>query len=82
MGSKIHGQSTERIQTFKNQLLKDWSQETQSRDDLSIAACHAEPDAEGTEPESSANVEKQFDESMGRKKREYHLFLEYTEVMR
>jgi hypothetical protein len=42
---------------------------------------HTEPDAEGTESESDANVEKQFDESTG-KKREYHPFLQYTEVMR
>jgi hypothetical protein len=34
--------------------------------------CHAEPDAEGIEDESDADVEKQFDESTG-KKREYDL---------
>ncbi len=28
-------------------------------------ACHADSDAEGTEDESDANVEKQFDESTG-----------------
>ena len=42
-------------------------------------AGHAEPDAEGTESESDADVEKQFDESTG-KKREYHPFRQYTEV--
>ncbi len=44
-------------------------------------AGHASSDAEGTEFESDANVEKQFDESKG-KKLAYHLFLEYREVMR
>ena len=44
-------------------------------------ACHAEPDAEGTESESDADVEKQFDESTG-KKREYHPFCLYTEIKR
>jgi hypothetical protein len=28
-------------------------------------ACHAKPDAEGTESKSDADVEKQFDESTG-----------------
>ena len=44
-------------------------------------AGHAEPDAEGTESESDAVVEKQFDESTG-KKREYHPFRQYTEIKR
>ena len=44
-------------------------------------ACHAGSDAEGTEDESDADVEKQFDELTG-KKRAYHSFLEYGEVMR
>ena len=44
-------------------------------------AAHAEPDAGGMETESEADVEKQFDESTG-KKRKYHPFLEYTEVKR
>ena len=44
-------------------------------------AGHAEPDAEGTESESDADVEKQFDESTG-KKREYHPFRQYTEIKR
>ncbi len=30
-------------------------------------ACHAEPDAEGTEDESDADVEKEFDKSTGKK---------------
>ena len=33
-------------------------------------ACHAEPDAEGTEADSDADVKKGFDESTG-KKRDY-----------
>ncbi len=44
-------------------------------------AGHAEPDAEGTESESDADVEKQFEESTG-KKREYHPFRRYTEIKR
>ncbi len=31
-------------------------------------ACHAEPDAEGTESESDADVEKQVDQSTGKKR--------------
>ena len=31
-------------------------------------ACHAEPDAEGTESESDADVEKKIDESTGKKR--------------
>ena len=42
-------------------------------------AGHAEPDAEGMQTESDADVEKQFDESTG-KKRKYHPFLEYSVV--
>ena len=44
-------------------------------------ACHAEPDAEGTESESNADVEKNFDEST-RKTRKYYPYLKYTEVKR
>ncbi len=44
-------------------------------------ASHAEPDVEGTESESDADVEKQCDESTG-KKREYHPFRQYTEIKR
>ena len=40
-------------------------------------AGHAKPDAEATECESDADVEKQFDESTG-KKQEYHPFRQYT----
>ncbi len=38
--------------------------------------CHAEPDAEGTEEESDACVEKQFDESTGKKRNDtgYHKY--------
>ena len=43
-------------------------------------AGHAGSDAEGTDNDSDADVEKQFDESTG-KKRAYHPFLEYIEVM-
>ena len=39
-------------------------------------AGHAEPDAEGTESESDADVEKQFDESTG-KKRNYTGYQKY-----
>ncbi len=38
-------------------------------------ACHADPDAEGTEDESDADVEKRFDESTG-KKRNYNPYLQ------
>jgi hypothetical protein len=44
-------------------------------------ACHADPDAEGTEADSDPDVEKQFDESTG-KKLKYNPYLQYTEVMR
>ena len=44
-------------------------------------ACHAEPDAKGTEYGSEAYVEKQLEESTG-KKREYHPFRQYTEIKR
>ncbi len=48
-------------------------------------ACHAGPNAEGTENESDAYVEiqleKHFDESTG-KKRKYHPFHQYTEIKR
>ena len=44
-------------------------------------AGHAEPDAEGMQTEFDANVEKQFDESTG-KKRKYSAYLNYTEVKR
>ena len=45
------------------------------------AHASAEPDAEGTNAESDADVEKQFDESTG-KKRKYSAYLNYTEVKR
>ncbi len=39
-------------------------------------ACHAEPDSKGTESESDVDVEKQFDESTG-KKRKYTGYQKY-----
>ena len=44
-------------------------------------AAHAESNAEVTNAESYADLEKQFDESTG-KKRKYHPYLNYTEVKR
>ena len=44
-------------------------------------AGHAKSDAEGMQSKPDADVEKQFDESTG-KKRKYHPFLQYTEVKR
>ena len=44
-------------------------------------AAHAESNAERMETESDADVEKQFDESTG-KKRTYHPYLVYTEIKR
>ena len=44
-------------------------------------ACHANPDAEGTESESDADVEKEFDESTGEKGKRC-AYLYYTEVKR
>ena len=44
-------------------------------------AAHAESNAEVTNAESYADLEKQFDESTG-KKRKYHPYLRYTEVKR
>ena len=44
-------------------------------------AGHAGSDAEGTDNDSDADVEKEFDESTG-KKREYHPFRQYTEIKR
>jgi hypothetical protein len=44
-------------------------------------AGHADLDAEGTKDESDPDVEKQFDETTG-KKQEYHPFLQYTESKR
>ncbi len=38
---------------------------TPTKADRNDPACHAEPDAEGTEDESDADVEKQFEESDG-----------------
>jgi hypothetical protein len=52
---------------------------TQTKVSRNDGAGHAASDAEATESYSDANVEKQFDESTG--KRESHPFLEYTEVM-
>ncbi len=54
---------------------------TPTKADHNDGAGHAEPEAEGTEDESAAEVEKQFDESTG-KKREYHPFSQYTEIKR
>ena len=44
-------------------------------------AGHGEPDAGGMQTESDADVEKQFDESTGNK-RKYHPYLNHTEVKR
>ncbi len=55
------------------------SEEEDEKASRNDGACHAEPDAEGTEDESDPDVEKKIDESTG-KKREYHPFLQYTEV--
>ncbi len=54
---------------------------TPTKADRNDGVGHAEPEAEGTEDEADANVEKQFDESTG-KKREYHPFRQYTEIKR
>ncbi len=53
---------------------------TKASSNLNDGAGHAGSDAEGTENESEADVEKQLEESTG-KKRAYHPFLEYIEVM-
>jgi hypothetical protein len=45
------------------------------------ASRNPDADLEGTESESNVYVEKQFDKSTGQM-REYHPYLEYTEVMR
>ena len=44
------------------------------QDESNGGAAHAEPDAEGTESESDADVAKQFDKSTG-KKRKYNPYL-------
>ena len=54
---------------------------TPTKPNCNDGAAHAEPDADGTNAESDADVEKQFDESTG-KKRKYHPYLNYTEVKR
>ena len=54
---------------------------TPTKPNRNDGAAHAEPDAEGTNAESDADVEKQFDESTG-KKRKYSAFHEYCEVGR
>ena len=54
---------------------------TPTKADRNDGAGHAEPEAEGTEDESAADVEKLFDESTG-KKQEYYPFRQYTEVKR
>ena len=54
---------------------------TPTKPDRNDGAGHADPDAEIMETESEADVEKQFDESTG-KKRTYHPYLKYTEVKR
>ena len=48
---------------------------TPTRVNSNDGAAHAESNAEGTNAESAADVEKQFDESTG-KKRKCHPFLE------
>ncbi len=40
---------------------------TPTKTDCNDGTGHAEPDAEGTDDESDADVEKQFDESTGKK---------------
>ncbi len=49
--------------------------------DRKDGACHAGPDAEGTEAELDADAEEDFEESAG-KKRKYNPYLQYTEVKR
>ncbi len=41
---------------------------TPTKVSLNDGACHAEPDAEGTEDDSDPDVEIQFDESTGKKR--------------
>jgi hypothetical protein len=52
---------------------------TQTKAICNDGAGHAKQEAEGTEDESHADVEKEFEESTG-KKREYHPFNQYTKV--
>ncbi len=52
---------------------------TPTKADRNDGACHAEPDAEGSEDGSEADVEKEFEESTGQK-REYHPFCQCTEI--
>ena len=54
---------------------------TPTRVNRNDGAAHAESNAEGTNAESAADVEKQFDESTG-KTRKYCPYREYTEVKR
>ena len=54
---------------------------TPTKADRNDGAGYAEPEAEGTEDGSAADVEKQFDESTS-KKREYYPFRQYTEIKR
>ena len=54
---------------------------TPTKADRNNGACHAYSDAKGTEYEIDANVEKEFNESTG-KKRKYNPYLKYTEVKR
>jgi hypothetical protein len=49
--------------------------------EINDGACHAGSDANGTEADSYLNVEKQVDESTG-KKRNYNPYLQYTEIKR
>ena len=55
---------------------------TPTKPDRNDGAGHVSPDAEGTNAESDADVEKQFDESTGqtRKKRKFAPFLEYRVI--
>ena len=52
---------------------------TPTKPDRNDGAGHAESNAARMETESDADVEKQFDESTG-KKRTYHPYLVYTEI--
>jgi hypothetical protein len=44
---------------------------TQTKPNCNDGACHPDPDAKGTEDESDADAEEEFDESTGKKKRNY-----------
>ena len=55
---------------------------TPTKADRNAGAAHAESNAEGTNAESDADVEKQFDESTGKmhKKRKFAPFHEYRVI--